>query len=100
MLPLRTASNHGVQNGQQLAGDGDEGKLLGLSRSDKTLVVLLEGRIAPGRGDGGHVQGGPYSLPSTPHPPGTPAGAARGGPRSQSDQGGDGAPVELPQLGQ
>ena len=60
-LPCLSAPNDGVADGQQLAGDGDDGDEPGLAGVDQALVECLEGGVVTGGGDGAHERHGTHA---------------------------------------
>ena len=50
-LPGGSFSGHGIEDGEELSGDRDEGKLGGLARLAESLVEILQDRV---EARGGH----------------------------------------------
>ncbi len=59
-------SDHGIENGEQFAHGRDEGDLLGFAQCTQVKVKLADHGVVPGRGQGGHVQGGAHLGAASP----------------------------------
>ena len=63
-LPLFSVSEHGVQNGEDLAGGGDQANHFWLTCREQTLIETLQGSIAADRRQGSHVECGAQRRPA------------------------------------
>src|SRR3954449_9636209 len=63
-LPWFLVSQDGVEDGEELAGDGDEGDHLGLCGGAEAFAEGLEDGVVTGRDEGGQEQGGAHALAS------------------------------------
>src|SRR3954452_4632757 len=63
-LPWFLVSQDGVEDGEELAGDGDEGDHVGLSGGAEAFAGGLEDGVVTGRDEGGQEQGGAHALAS------------------------------------
>jgi hypothetical protein len=59
-------ADHGVEDGQQFAHDGDEGDLGGFAGGAEPEITGAERRIVAGGHQGGHVEGGADRRPPAP----------------------------------
>src|SRR3954467_13210403 len=64
-LPWFLVSQDGVEDGEELAGDGDEGDHVGLSGGAEAFAEGFEDGVVTGRDEGGQEQGGAHALAST-----------------------------------
>src|SRR5262245_51972931 len=63
-LPGRAITYDRVEDGQQLAGDRDDGDLLGLAGCDEALEEGLEHGVVPPGHEGAHEQGRAHARPA------------------------------------
>src|SRR5262249_33425671 len=63
VLPFFVVSEHGVERGEEFAGDRDEGERLGFSGGEQTPVEGLKERIVTAGDESGHVES-PASGPA------------------------------------
>ncbi len=56
MLPVRSVAHHGIEDGEELSGDGDVGHLRWFRGCDETLVHRLENRVEAGSVHGSQVE--------------------------------------------
>src|SRR4029079_9914352 len=70
-LPWSIVPQDGVEDGEKLSGDGDQGHHFRLTDGDQTLVEVFQRRIASTGDEGCHEGGGPNSgrPPSDQAPP-------------------------------
>src|SRR6185436_19132586 len=73
-LPWSIVPQDGVEDGEKLSGDGDQGHHFRLTDGDQTLVEVFQRRIASTGDEGCHEGGGPNSgAPPSAHAPAAPA---------------------------
>ena len=82
-------SDHGAEDREQLVHASREGELLRFMHGEKALVEGADHGIAPGGYQGGHVQCGSHTRPTTPDHALSALLATVLIERRQSDQGGD-----------
>src|SRR5262249_17114897 len=63
VLPFFVVSEHGVERGEEFAGDRDEGERLGFTGGEQTPVEGLKERIVTAGDESGHVES-PASGPA------------------------------------
>ena len=90
---------HGVENREQFSHAGGQGELLRLAGREEPLVEGPNQRVVSCRGQGRHVERGPYLGPSAPNRALAPQGAAVAVEGSHSHQGRDLLAVETPNSG-
>src|SRR4051794_41645657 len=61
-LPWFLVSQDGVEDGEELAGDGDEGDHLGLAGGDEALAEGLEDGVVTAGDEGCQEQGAAHTL--------------------------------------
>src|SRR5246127_2810810 len=57
VLPWTIISQDGVENGEQLSGDGDQGNHFWLTKVKKVLVEVFEWRVVASGDEGGQERG-------------------------------------------
>jgi len=100
VVPGRLILEHGVDDGEELAHDGDEGDFGRLARRTQALIEGAERGVVPCGDQRGHVEGGAYGCATAPDLTATPPLAAVAVEGGDADEGGDGAAVEAPQFGE
>src|SRR5882672_6888951 len=98
-LPRFLLSDDGVEDGQELSGDGDGGKDLGFSGLDQALAKGAEGRVEAAGDQGGDEEGSPDRAAAAADKASALPGAGLAGPRGEPGEGGDLAAAEGAQLG-
>src|SRR3954464_1442430 len=63
-LPWFLVSQDGVEDGEELAGDGDEGDHVGLAGGAEAFAEGFEDGVVTGRDESGEEQGGAHALAS------------------------------------
>jgi hypothetical protein len=99
-MPWTTVSEHGVEDGEELAHRGGEGDFAGSPGSHEAPVKSADRGVVLDRGQGGHVQHAPDVGPAAHDHPASSEGAAVAGDRRQAGQGRDAAAIEPAQFGQ
>src|SRR5215475_12903444 len=63
-LPLFSVSEHGVDDGEDLSSDRDEGDHFGLTSGEQMLVEALQRWVPANRRERSHVEGGAHGRPA------------------------------------
>lgn len=93
-------SDHGIDDGQQLVGNGDERGFGRFSLGLESQVEFLGDGVAADRDDGGHVEDVANLLASADDVPGSFGLSAVVGPRCHADQLADDFAVDLAEFGE
>ena len=99
-LPWSIVPDDGVEDGEELSCDGDEGDHFRFAGSDEASVEGLELRITPGGGHGSHEESCPHGAAAATDEALAAPLARLPGPGSETTQGGDLTAIEGTEFGQ
>jgi len=99
IVPGFTGSDHGVEDGQELAHASDDGDFFGFAGGDEAIVELLDDDVEADRSQGGHVEAAPYLPAPAEDGPFAAHLAGIAIERRNADQGADLAAGQTPQFG-